>query len=373
VEGMAGTRLTHMPALDGLRGLAAVAIVLFHAWPAGVPGGWVAVDVFFALSGFLITGILTAEWRDTGRVGFRRFYARRARRLGPALVLTVVVLVAAGMVSAWQAVAALAYVGNWVLAAGGDMGPLTHAWSLAIEEQFYLLWPLVLVGLLRWRGAESAGRVALGVVAAMAAVRVGVVVVGLDGDWVRQAPITHADGFLVGAAVALLPRVRWERLAPVAALLVVVPFLPVLPGTLPGHLLYPLLAVASAGCVARCAAGFRPLEWAPLRATGRISYGIYLIHPAVLTLLYQVGVPTKNLPFAVLALAVSWSLAALSYELVESRFRQGTSSTSMVRDQCISSPLAHVHGDVEFTGTEAESGMSSNDWAPESILATPVR
>src|SRR3712207_4153443 len=152
-------------ALDGLRGLAVAAVLLFHGGVAALPGGFLGVDAFFVLSGFLITALLLGEHARAGRIDLAGFWARRARRLLPALLLMVVtVLVAARWLVPpdelsrlrGDALATAGYLANWrMMDQGGGYfartappSPLQHTWSLAIEEQFYLLWPLLLMPLL---------------------------------------------------------------------------------------------------------------------------------------------------------------------------------------------------------------------------------
>ena len=147
----------YVPALDGVRAFAVLAVVALHGG-THLNGGFIGVDVFFVLSGFLITTLLLQEWRARGDFRLRAFYVRRARRLLPALALTLVgvtVLVAAfawyydgGVRYGFAVLSVIFYAGNWVAAFTvhqGALGPLTHTWSLAIEEQFYLLWPLLLL------------------------------------------------------------------------------------------------------------------------------------------------------------------------------------------------------------------------------------
>src|SRR5690625_987843 len=168
-----------------IQGLRAIAVLLVLAYHAGVPlvsGGYVGVDVFFVISGFLITGLLIREVETHGRLSLRRFYARRAKRLLPA---TGVVLVATALLTwwstsvvdwrafGWDIVGAALYVVNWVLAGRSvdylaeDVGasPVQHFWSLAVEEQFYIVWPLLIVFLAWWlrRHAAARTRVVLGI------------------------------------------------------------------------------------------------------------------------------------------------------------------------------------------------------------------
>jgi len=171
------------PDLEGLRAIAVVLILLYHAGVAGLPGGYVGVDVFFVLSGFLITGLLTRELRQTGTLDLRAFYARRARRILPAsflvlgatLVGSAVVLSPIGLWHATPDIAAAAlYVPNFLFALQTAdyfhpvrTSPVLHYWSLGVEEQFYLLWPAFL--LLAYRaGARTAPRMALQVAVVVA-------------------------------------------------------------------------------------------------------------------------------------------------------------------------------------------------------------
>ena len=166
------SRLPHRRALDGVRGIAVVAVLLFHA--DKLAGGYLGVDLFFVLSGYLITSLLLAEARTTGRVKLLGFWARRARRLLPALflVLVFVALYAAVIADPSElhriridAFATLSYVANWRFVFGNfdyfalfaSPSPLNHTWSLAIEDQFYLVWPLAFTGLLAW-GRRRDGR-----------------------------------------------------------------------------------------------------------------------------------------------------------------------------------------------------------------------
>src|SRR5579871_5080274 len=176
------TNLRYQPALDGIRALSILAVLLYHGSVTWAGGGFLGVEVFFVLSGFLITSLLLREWQETGAVRLGRFWSRRARRLLPALFVLVAVVAVyyratgsdatpLGLQS--NAVATLLYFGNWhqiatgssYFAASGPLSPLQHTWSLAIEEQFYLLWPLLLVaglwtvGRLSRRRREDAGHI----------------------------------------------------------------------------------------------------------------------------------------------------------------------------------------------------------------------
>ena len=216
--------IAYQPALDGVRALAVMAVLLFHGEVAGFGGGYLGVSVFFTLSGFLITSLLAAETEAKGSVGLGAFYSRRARRLLPASVLLVVLVMIASVVTDWfdavadlrvQIIGSLLQVANWVFLASdgsyqellqqaaGAASPLEHYWSLAIEEQFYWLWPLAFVGL--WKlGRTPRGRlVLLGAVTAVFVVVAPVTAAVWGGDAAYWASPARAAEILFGAFLAL--------------------------------------------------------------------------------------------------------------------------------------------------------------------------
>ena len=162
-------RLPYLPALDGLRALAVIAVLFYHAGLRWMPGGFLGVEIFFTISGYLIASLLLAEWRETGRIVLKQFWLRRARRLLPALFTVIIAALAFSVLFLpdevaslrKDAAAAFAYSTNWYLIfshqsyfeAVGRPSLLRHLWSLAVEEQFYLLWPLIFVLTMR-RWAE---------------------------------------------------------------------------------------------------------------------------------------------------------------------------------------------------------------------------
>ena len=214
--------------IQALRALAVTAVLLYHLWPGLLPGGYVGVDVFFVVSGFLITGQLFHEMRTTGRVGLLSFYARRIRRLLPAafvvLACTLVVLVLVVPRVVWrenlvQIRAASAYLINWQLAhdradyLAADSSPtvVQHYWSLAVEEQFYLVWPLLLVlalviGTRRLHVGLRAGLVTVLAVTTAVSFAFAVVTTPAFGFFATQS---RAWEFALGGLVALAPAVRW--------------------------------------------------------------------------------------------------------------------------------------------------------------------
>lgn len=206
--------LKHEPALDGVRALSVLAVLVFHAVPHWLPGGFLGVDVFFALSGYLITGILLQDYQKQGRICWTRFMLRRWWRLGPALVLMLLVyfmmVMALRPPETWLArgsdvLLALSYASNWARAlawhAPLDLG---HTWSLAVEMQFYLIWPLVLVGILKCSPKIS---VRLGLVLLLAlgswALRVYMQSQGAMLDRIYNGTDTRAETLLWGSALAL--------------------------------------------------------------------------------------------------------------------------------------------------------------------------
>ncbi|CAM3667774.1 acyltransferase family protein [Isoptericola cucumis] len=303
--------------VQALRALAVGLVVAFHFWPGRLPGGYVGVDVFFVISGFLITGHLLREAETTGRVRLGRFWARRARRLLPAAYLVIAVSAAATLLLVppilWQQwfreiLGATLYAENWVLAADAvdylaaetDPSPVQHHWSLSAEEQFYLVWPLLV--LLATLGAARAGRSARGVTAAV----LGVASVASFGYslWLTTenpssayfVTTTRAWQFGAGALLALaLARQRrrpvpdawrtpvsWAGLAVVVACAFVYDAETPFPGT---AALVPVLGTAAVIWAGTPAGRLSPaplFTWRPVQYAGEISYALYLWHwPAI--------------------------------------------------------------------------------------------
>ncbi len=352
----------YQPALDGLRALAVTAVLLYHGQVAWVPGGFLGVDLFFVLSGYLITTLLLAEWEAGGGIDLKGFWARRARRLLPALFLMLAAVAAYGALLAppagrarlrWDGLATLGYLANWRFATShlsyfaqfGDPSPLTHMWSLGIEEQYYLLWPLLLLGLLGLAGRRARkglrtpllGLVLLGALGS-ALLMAALYQPGSDPSRVYYGTDTRAQALLLGGALAIalarfgrpLPRQLADSLG-VAGLAGLCALLLRVPDTA-GWLYrggFALAAVAAAGAIV---AAVQPegdgrvrelLSLAPLPAVGRISYGLYLWHWPVDV---AVSADRTHLDgFALLAvrLLLTFALAVGSYHLLEQPIRQG--------------------------------------------------
>ncbi len=374
----------YMRPLDGVRAIAVLSVLAYHGGVSALPGGFLGVDTFFVLSGFLITLLLITEWRTTATIRLGAFWARRARRLLPALLL--VLLFVAAFVSfvappgtyqglRGDGVATLFYVANWhFIAAGanyfsasGPVSPLTHTWSLALEEQFYFVWPLVVLGVLRlcrhrWvTGVRALLAVSAGGAIASAALMAGLYT-GTNDTRLYYGTDTHAQSVLTGAALAtalvLAARARlrrtqvpdagrldhnrlWVATTPLArvicnavglaGLLVTIILWTHVSGS-PWWLFHGgflVAAVATAvvllGAVAAPRAALaRLLSLRPLRYVGRISYGLYLWHFPLFILLNPARTGLDGWGLLTLRLAVTGLVATASFYLVEQPIRQGS-------------------------------------------------
>ena len=353
----------HLAGLDGLRALAIAAVLVFHLDPDWMPGGFLGVDIFFVISGFLITTLLVRERRSSGRVDLVGFWTRRARRLLPALLLVVpVAILIARTVEAdllvgirRQALGALTFSTNWLEIANGSnyfaaSSPqlFMNFWSLAVEEQFYLFWPLAMLGLLALhrRFALTEGALATLVlgVGVGSAIAMAVTYDPANATRAYYGTDTHLFGLMLGAALAIvwtgpLRAYTTSRLWTthrnwfIGAALAVIPLLLVLAAE--EHFWtfrvgIPLISLATA--VLLLAAVERPgrlrstLELAPLTWIGRRSYGIYLWHWPVILIVSQ-DIPTSAGTSAfvwtrIWAVVVTLALADLSFRFVETPVRR---------------------------------------------------
>jgi peptidoglycan/LPS O-acetylase OafA/YrhL len=356
-----GTQLTYMPALDGIRAVSILGIMANHGGFAWADGGVISVNVFFVLSGFLITMLLMKEWVRSGTIRLRAFWARRARRLLPALF---VLLGAIGLYLLWFApdgtelavrgdgLATLFYVANWheiltdqsyfnqISAAS----PLLHTWTLAIEEQFYVVWPIVVIAILKLtRSTRFLFVVAvLGVLASAAEMALLFHLHPLaDPSRLYYGTDTRAQDILTGAALGIVlfkrspatssrGRVGFSLLALAGAAVFVLEWVRIngsadltyRGGFLVADVMVALVilgvTMAPAGLPARV------LSFRPLTFIGQISYGLYLWHWPIFLVLNHARTGLEDWPLFLLRVAVTFVVAVLSWYLVETPVRQMT-------------------------------------------------
>jgi peptidoglycan/LPS O-acetylase OafA/YrhL len=337
-------RLGHRPALDGVRGIAILLVMCHHAGIPGFTGGGAAgVTVFFVLSGFLITELLLEERERTGRISLPRFYERRARRLLPAMLASLAVIVALSTVLGawwfrWSVLPpVLLYVSNWV-----DPSTLTvsvlHMWSLAVEEQFYLVWPVVIMIVAR-HGRRLVLLLAVAGVVLSVLIRLRLIMSGSSLPRIYGGTDSNAFALMLGAALAAWQGSRPQRARPgmllvVASAALAVPIVgwPFAQAVVFG----PVFAAGVGGLLVLAATGRRAprLLGAPaLRWFGVHAYGLYLIHgPLGKILDIQFGL---SWPWhAAIMFPVSMLLAAASYRWVEAPLRRGGSSLVVEHQPC---------------------------------------
>ena len=362
-------RLRQIPGLDGLRGLAVAAVVIYHFFGDALPGGYLGVDMFFVLSGFLITSLLLREYDTTGTVNLKDFWVRRLRRIMPTAIVVLVVCTAiVGVIGGdfavnirTQFLGSLFFVSNWTQIAtsasyfaDSEVEVFAHYWSLAVEEQFYLLWPVALFALLAVWGARKRLHIALtSLLAAVASAIAMAVVYSPDADPTRvyYGTDTHAFGLLIGAVLAMLlttskadptrdswPVLELTRARFVASLIglvataiyVVQLFVMADDGNFPywGGLF--ITSLAGAGMIYAVVYEVAPLRWIfefPLmRYLGQRSFSIYLWHWPVIMIIRELT-PEETLDghavwWGLLAVAMSLALSELSYRWIENPFRR---------------------------------------------------
>ena len=344
--------IAYQPALDGVRALAVAAVLLFHAEVAGFDGGYLGVSVFFTLSGYLITSLLVHEHDRTGGIDMRTFYGRRVRRLLPASALCLASVVVVSVVSdvfvgvadlRRQTAGSILQVANWVFLAGegsyqqifqqtgGARSPVEHFWSLAIEEQFYWVWPPTMLFVLARVRSQRSRTITLAAVTAAFAVAAPVIAAVWGPDAAYWATPARIAEILLGAllAVALAHRsvpaaTAWLAPAALLALAACVALFPASSGpAYEGWL--PAVAVGSAALVLGLQAPGplqRALSLTPFVWLGRISYGVYLYHWPIFVLLDEQRTGLDRPVLVPLQLAVTLAVAQLSYTFVEQPVRR---------------------------------------------------
>lgn len=378
------TALGYVPPLDGVRAFAVLAVMVFHGGVGSLTGGFLGVDTFFVLSGFLITTLLVREWSDKHTIKLAAFWARRARRLLPALLLVLLFVAAFAYfivpTSTYpglraDSLFALFYTANWhFIAAGanyfnatGPVSPLTHTWSLAVEEQFYLVWPLVVIGVMALARRQTVKGLRLLLLvsvggALLSAIEMAALWNGTNQTRLYYGTDTHAQCLLVGASLAVLltlaahARQRrgtaplhvdvggdpaWSATSPMhrRALTVIgvvgISITALLWTHVNGHQwwLYHggfLVAALATACVllsAVCAQRglvARILSIRPLRFLGRISYGLYLWHFPLFVWLDHARTGLSGWWLFALRFLVTLAVATASYRWVERPIRQGS-------------------------------------------------
>ena len=359
-------RMRYVPGLDGLRAFAVTGVLLYHADLNWIPGGFLGVDVFFVISGYLITSLLLAEFRNRGKIGLGQFYLRRARRLLPALFLLLGVVGLFAVIFLpdevtklrGDVVAALLYGTNWwqifrnvsYFEAAGRPPLLQHLWSLAVEEQFYLIWPLLLTGMFKlWRGRRRPMLLAtLGMIVVSSGLMIGSSIsrgypLSHDPSRVYFGTDTRASTMLIGAVLAMVwapwrlsekttrgGRIVLDAMGLVGLLGLLWMFLNVSEFSNAlyrgGFLLVSILSamviavtVHPAADLSRWLLGLKPMRW-----VGERSYGIYLWHWPVFMITRPVlDIGLTGTPNLILRLSVTVAIAELSYRYVEQPIRHG--------------------------------------------------
>jgi peptidoglycan/LPS O-acetylase OafA/YrhL len=348
--------------LDGLRGLAVAAVLLFHA--GHLRGGYLGVDLFFTLSGFLITTLLLQEVQRSGSIGLGGFWARRARRLLPALAI----LLFGVAIYSWalatptelgqirgDALSTLLYVANWhqifahqsYFALFSNPSPLQHTWSLAIEEQFYVIWPLLLSAILTWRHRNNPHLImwtALAL-AALSTTLMFVLYHPTNTNRVYYGTDTRATAILLGAALAAYLATHHPTTHPTrrrtleTGALIATAGLALawtrLDGQSPtlyrgGFLACAIAATLIIAALVHPQPGIlqRTLSLKPLASLGLISYGVYLYHWPLDIILTPKRVGLTGWPLITIQTAITLTAATLSYHLIEQPIRHGTKLTT---------------------------------------------
>jgi peptidoglycan/LPS O-acetylase OafA/YrhL len=395
--------MTRLAGLDGLRAVAVLAVIAYHFLPTTVIGGYIGVDIFFVISGFLITGLLVRERTENGRIDLPAFWLRRARRLLPALVLVVAVCSSAAFFvggdvlvgMAGQVLGAATFSSNWLFIAEGSS--YFHAttpelfrnlWSLAVEEQFYLVWPalLLIVLLVRSRTARIVIVAGLAIASAVAMA----IISGPDATRVYYGTDTHSFGLALGAALALAVEGRFlaSTAIPPAVVRLGMPLLGALavgglvvlatalpsddPVTTRGGLALTavLAAVAIAGSTTARSWLGRSLDLAPLRWIGERSYGLYLWHWPVLVL-FTAALPSDAPVWLApaTALVVTVYAAALSYRFVEMPIRTRGVLGSLPRSRALRAVSGTAIGALFVAVAVTGAAIASDPGKGEAELA----
>ncbi len=338
------------PEIQGLRGLAVAFVVIFHLWPAALPGGYVGVDIFFVISGFLITGLLARMALSEGRISLVGFYTRRVRRLLPAAIVTLMATLAGTLLfvsDAWwdetarQVMASALYVQNWRLAdqavdylgAQDAPSPVQHFWSLSIEEQFYIVWPLLMMAALWWARRRGHAPIQMLIIVLClilaASLAASIVITRSDPAWAYFVTHTRVWELALGGLLAL----TIERIRPSDRTRVAMVGLGVLAAVasallfssstdFPGFkALLPTFGAALIIAAGTIRIGwFRGLDIAALRYVGDRSYSIYLWHWPLI-IFYTAQRAAIGLTDGLLLVVTTLVISHLSYRFIEEPYR----------------------------------------------------
>ncbi len=369
------TRLAYLPALDGVRAFAVVAVMLFHGGVPHMAGGFMGVDAFFVLSGFLITSLLIGEWRQTLTIKLGAFWARRARRLLPALLMMLLfvaffasVIVPKGTYGALRldALSTLLYVSNWhfILVNSNyfnetaTTSPLLHTWSLAVEEQFYLIWPLVVLGVMYFtRSLKVLFALCVAAAIASAVWMHAVYDHGLNTNRAYLGTDTRSQCLFIGCALAVALVLMAQRSHEQGRL---EQGRAVAPGSSAGLAVCGVLGIvgalarggdldrhhvrrrrsrtraassssgSSVGAVILAVVAAprsivpRFLSLTPIRYVGRISYGLYIWHWPIFIWLNHERTGLLGWQLFAVRVAVTFAVSVVSFHLVERPIRMGT-------------------------------------------------
>lgn len=391
-------KLAYRPDIDGIRAIAVCAVVFYHAFPTMLPGGFVGVDIFFVLSGFLITGILAREYRQSGRVDFADFYARRVRRLLPALIAMIAVTLMLGLAFippigdlqslGESAASALIFASNIFFLkqhqgyfdTAAEVFPLLHTWTLAVEEQFYIGWPFLII-IAGWAARKIGRSFTVGLTAMLLVV----FVVSIGGsiyattyypNYAFYLTPFRAWEFAIGAGLSLIFRSPRQARPYVAGLLSLIGLAAILVSlfafdsatAFPGYLaLLPTL-----GTVAMLAGGgFNPrnsvstaLGSNPFAYIGKISYGWYLWHWPFLAILRSTTLGQAGSVETVLAVAASFIASMLSFHFIETPIR-------LQRLTIFRTTGASLIAGVTLIATGVAASLGTTNIADRQLAASP--
>lgn len=340
-------KIKYIPGFDGMRGMAILLVMLFHTGIPNFKGGFIGVDIFFVLSGFLITSLLIKEQASTGRINLKHFYLRRILRLAPALLLLLLTVAISGFALMLKGPAytdfssvliTLFYSANWVRAFNlHPMGILSHTWSLSIEEQFYMLWPIMIILLLKHvKSKKEIFNIVFTLSILSWFLRIYLTQSGFPAERIYNGLDTRADGLLIGCLAAIMHNFslqeewfsfgtkRYILLKNLAFAGLTFPFVILfniswrninmfywinfLVEVFTAALILHIIS-NNTGLIKRLLT-FKPLVW-----TGSISYGIYLWHDPVFEVMRSYGF--SKLSILVLGSIITFAISTASYYIME--------------------------------------------------------